>query len=42
MGGLVYGYLREWRGSIIASMVAHFLHNATITAVTVGVLVALD
>jgi membrane protease YdiL (CAAX protease family) len=28
--GLVLGFLREWRGSLIAGMVAHCLHNASI------------
>ena len=28
--GVVFGLLREWRGSLIAGMVAHCLHNATI------------
>ncbi|HYE63811.1 MAG TPA: CPBP family glutamic-type intramembrane protease [Phycisphaerales bacterium] len=41
LGGLVYGYLREWRGSIIGPMLAHALHNGTITAVQIGVLVAI-
>jgi membrane protease YdiL (CAAX protease family) len=30
LSGLVFGLLREWRGSLIAPMVAHFLNNATI------------
>ncbi|MFA6045431.1 MAG: CPBP family intramembrane glutamic endopeptidase [Phycisphaerales bacterium] len=29
-GGVVFGALREWRGSLIAPMTAHFLNNATI------------
>lgn len=27
--GTVFAFMREWRGSIIASMTAHFLHNFT-------------
>jgi len=27
---LIFGLLREWRGSLIAPMVAHFLHNTTL------------
>jgi membrane protease YdiL (CAAX protease family) len=30
LAGLIFGLLREWRGSLIAPMVAHFLNNATI------------
>lgn len=41
VSGLVFGLLREWRGSLIAPMVAHALHNASIAFVTVGVVVAL-
>lgn len=29
--GTVFAMMREWRGSLIAPMTAHFLHNATIT-----------
>lgn len=29
--GTVFAIMREWRGSLIAPMTAHFLHNATIT-----------
>ena len=29
--GVMFGLLREWRGSLIAPMVAHFLHNFTIS-----------
>ncbi len=31
--GFVFAMMREWRGSLIAPMTAHFLHNATVTAV---------
>jgi membrane protease YdiL (CAAX protease family) len=41
LGGLVYGYMREWRGSILGSMLAHALHNGTITAFQIGYLVAI-
>lgn len=40
-GGLMYGIVREWRGSLVPSMVAHCLHNATIEASTVSLLVML-
>lgn len=30
VGGILYGMLREWRGSLIASMTAHALHNGSI------------
>ncbi len=39
--GLMFGALREWRGSLIAPITAHFLHNATISLVTIGYLIAL-
>lgn len=42
VGGVVFGLLREWRGSLIAPMVAHALHNGSIAAVTVGMVVALS
>ena len=29
-GGFAYAIIREWRGSLIACMVAHMLHNGTI------------
>mgnify|MGYP003631829023 CR=1 FL=1 len=28
--GFMFAFMREWRGSIIASMTAHFIHNATL------------
>ncbi len=40
-GGLMYGVIREWRGSLVPSMVAHCLHNATISVTTVYMLMAL-
>lgn len=40
-GGLMYGIVREWRGSLVPSMVAHCLHNATISISTVSLLVML-
>jgi membrane protease YdiL (CAAX protease family) len=42
LGGVVFGYLREWRGTLIPSITAHFLHNATITGFNVWVLAAVD
>jgi membrane protease YdiL (CAAX protease family) len=30
LAGLIFGLLREWRGSLIAPIVAHFLHNTTL------------
>lgn len=41
-GGVIYGVLREYRGSLIASMTAHFLHNGTITLSTWMFLLALN
>lgn len=40
-GGLLYGVVREWRGSLVAPIVAHCLHNATISISTVALLVML-
>jgi len=42
LGGIVFGLLREWRGSLVAPMVGHFLHNGTIAVTTVGSLVLLQ
>jgi membrane protease YdiL (CAAX protease family) len=28
--GVVFSFVREWRGSLIGPMVAHFVHNATV------------
>lgn len=39
--GIVLGLLRQWRGSLIAPMTAHALHNGTIALVTVAIVVAL-
>lgn len=39
--GLVWGLLREWRGSLYAPIVAHALHNTAIEFFSVGLLVAL-
>jgi membrane protease YdiL (CAAX protease family) len=33
--GLVFALMRSWRGSLIAPMFAHFLHNATVTGILV-------
>jgi|GEM_PF-1503444 membrane protease YdiL (CAAX protease family) len=41
LNGLVYGYMRECRVSIIGPMLAHALHNGTIIAVQIGVLLAI-
>ena len=27
--GFVFALMREWRGSLICTMTAHFMHNAT-------------
>lgn len=35
--GVVFALMREWRGSLVAPMTAHFLHNATVTMVMVAV-----
>jgi membrane protease YdiL (CAAX protease family) len=40
--GLVLAALREWRGSLIAPMVCHFLHNATISLITVLWIAVID
>jgi membrane protease YdiL (CAAX protease family) len=36
VGGAIYALLREWRGSLIACMTAHLLHNAVITGMDLG------
>ncbi len=41
VGGVLFGILREWRGSIIAPMVAHALHNGQIEATTLAILRAI-
>lgn len=35
--GFVMGYLREWRGSLIACITAHFVHNAAILTLAISV-----
>jgi membrane protease YdiL (CAAX protease family) len=35
VGGIVFGLLREWRGSLVAPMVAHALHNAVVVGPTI-------
>lgn len=42
MGGLIFALLREWRGSLIAPITAHFLWNAQISLSQLLVLSALD
>jgi membrane protease YdiL (CAAX protease family) len=39
--GFVFALMREWRGSIIPSITAHFLHNATVMTMVLLVLHAL-
>ncbi len=41
-GGVVYALLREWRGSLIAPITAHMLHNGLITVTELAVLAAID
>lgn len=41
VGGVLFGILREWRGSLIAPMVAHALHNGEIEATTLAILHAI-
>jgi hypothetical protein len=41
-GGVVFGLLREWRGSLVAGMTCHALHNAAIEFITIGTLAALE
>lgn len=41
IGGVLFGLLREWRGSLIAPMVAHALHNGQIEATTLAILRAI-
>lgn len=38
--GFVFALIREWRGSIVGPMVAHFLNNATILAIVFLILTA--
>jgi membrane protease YdiL (CAAX protease family) len=39
--GFVFALMREWRGSLIASMTAHCMHNATLLAIAILALSAL-
>lgn len=39
--GFMFAFMREWRGSIIASMTAHFLHNFTLMTLMITALFAL-
>lgn len=34
--GVVFALMREWRGSLVAPMTAHLIHNATVTIVLVS------
>lgn len=36
--GVMFGLLREWRGSLIAPMTAHLVHNAVLMALVIGVI----
>jgi len=40
-GGFAYAIIREWRGSLIACIVAHMLHNGTIQIIQFATLTAL-
>jgi len=40
--GFVFALMREWRGSLIGSITAHFLHNATVMTVVLVLLYALQ
>ncbi|RMH24809.1 MAG: CPBP family intramembrane metalloprotease [Planctomycetota bacterium] len=39
--GFMFAFMREWRGSIIPSMTAHFVHNFTVLTVLLAVLATL-
>lgn len=39
--GFVFALMREWRGSLIAPITAHALHNGTILAIVISLLTAL-
>ncbi len=41
-GGVVYALLREWRGSLIAPITAHMLHNGFLMFTELAVLAAID
>lgn len=38
--GFVFALMREWRGSLVASMVGHFMHNATLLTLAILVVQA--
>jgi membrane protease YdiL (CAAX protease family) len=38
----MFAFMREWRGSIIAPMTAHFLHNFTMLTIALTVLTLID
>lgn len=40
ISGIALGMLREWRGSLIAPITAHLLHNAVLTATSIAYLLA--
>ncbi len=40
--GFMFAFMREWRGSIIAPITAHFLHNATLMALMVSMAYSLS
>jgi len=40
--GFMFAFMREWRGSIIAPMTAHFLHNGTLVCLMVSMAYALS
>lgn len=40
--GFMFAFMREWRGSIIAPMTAHFLHNFTMLTIALTVLSLID
>lgn len=42
VGGVVFGLLREWRGSLVAPITAHCPHNAFISIVQIVALNALE
>lgn len=41
-GGIVFGLLREWRGSLVAPMVAHAIHNTVVVGPTIVYLQLLE
>lgn len=34
--GVVFAFMREWRGSLVASMTAHFIHNFTLLTLSIA------